>query len=70
MDATGASRWASRCAVFAQRAIAFNCGSGLESVYDGGPPCEVIYRKRFNGSETNHEPAYVLRGTPSERESA
>ena len=52
------------CAGFVQRTITANGETYLEISYASVPPCESVYRKLVNGSETDHERVTAPRAHP------
>merc|ERR1712051_77420 len=49
---------------FVQRTITANGETYLENIYCDEPSCEIVYRKLFNGSETDIERVIALRAHP------
>ena len=52
------------CNGFVQRTITANGETYLENIYCDEPSCEIVYRKLFNGSETDIERVVALRTHP------
>jgi hypothetical protein len=52
------------CKGFLQRAITANGETYVENIYCDEPSCEIVYRKLFNGSETDIERVVALRTHP------
>merc|ERR1711884_279471 len=52
------------CQGFVQRTITANGETYLENIYSDEPSCEIVYRKLFNGSETDTERVVALRTHP------
>merc|ERR1719446_1688171 len=52
------------CKGFVQRTITANGETYIENIYCDEPSCEIVYRKLFNGSETDIERVVALRTHP------
>jgi len=52
------------CKGFLQRTITANGETYVENIYSDEPSCEIVYRKLFNGSETDVERVVALRTHP------
>merc|ERR1712012_364740 len=52
------------CQGFVQRMITANGETYIENIYSDEPSCEIVYRKLFNGSETDTERVVALRTHP------
>merc|ERR1719461_2278872 len=52
------------CNGFVQRTITANGETYIENIYSDEPSCEIVYRKLFNGSETDTERVVALRTHP------
>jgi len=52
------------CQGFVQRTITANGETYVENIYTDEPSCEIVYRKLFNGSETDIERVVALRTHP------
>merc|ERR1711992_181458 len=52
------------CQGFVQRTITASGETYLENIYCDEPSCEIVYRKLFNGSETDIERVVALRTHP------
>merc|ERR1719210_1953776 len=52
------------CKGFVQRTITASGETYLENIYCDEPSCEIVYRKLFNGSETDIERVVALRTHP------
>merc|ERR1712117_466490 len=52
------------CQGFVQRTITANGETYIENIYSDEPSCEIVYRKLFNGSETDTERVVALRTHP------
>jgi len=52
------------CNGFVQRTITANGETYIENIYSDEPSCEIVYRKLFNGSETDAERVVALRTHP------
>merc|ERR1719327_1479366 len=52
------------CKGFVQRTITANGETYIENIYSDEPSCEIVYRKLFNGSETDVERVVALRTHP------
>merc|ERR1711963_869960 len=52
------------CAGFVQRTITAGSETYIENIYSDEPSCELVFRKLFNGSETDVERVVALRTHP------
>jgi len=52
------------CKGFAQRTITTGSETYIENIYSDEPACEIVFRKLFNGSETDVERVIALRTHP------
>merc|ERR1719512_684820 len=56
------------CAGFVQRTITAGSETYIENIYADEPSCELVFRKLFNGSETDVERVVALRTHPLQLE--
>merc|ERR1719166_852290 len=56
------------CQGFVQRTITTGSETYLENIYSDEPSCEIVFRKLFNGSETDVERVVALRTHPLQTE--